>query len=742
MGSHLAADAFRRRHLFVPIGLLCAGLSGTAHADEEAGHLLTEVVVSATRTEQDAHDVASTITTVSDEQIEREMASDIRDMLRYEAGTSVRAQPNRASGVFRSTGRGGNEGINVRGLEGNQVLLQSDGVRLPASYSSGPYLAGRGDYIDMEAYRRVEILRGPSSTQFGSDGLSGAVTFITKDPKDLLTLGKPLQGAVKLGYSSVDESWTTVPSVAYAGEVFEAMLLASLRQGHETDNMGDNGARNVNRTEPNPQDFRSDYWLGKLVFKPWAGHQFKLTVDNMDRRVDTTAYSFIGDPFAAADLSGVELEERIRRELYKLDYEYRNADHPLFQRLTASLYRQDSENDQWGIETKPSAGTSWGTYRTRDTRYAESTVGGNVQFESYFGERITHRLVYGVDASQADITSMKNGFNSAGAAFVPNKSFPDTEYTLLGAFVQDEIGIGRVSIIPGLRFDSFRIDPSADALYRVNNTQNPSSLKAQELSPKIGAIWKIDPMANLFVQYAHGFRAPTPTQLNGGVSNLTSANPYMSIGNPDLKPETSDSWEVGIRGRSNALRYSVAAFHGKYKDFISANALVESNPAPIPDVFQSINLGKVAIRGFELRGDWAFTDRWNVSAAFAKTHGESDDNGAKEPLDSIDPAKLVLGLGYDVNDRYGAQVMLTHAERKKRNPDRSLYYNPDGYTVVDLTAYWRIDRNFSLNAGVFNLLNQKYYQWADVRTLAPAYGQIEAFSQPGRNFAASMKYQF
>ncbi|RIX49605.1 MAG: TonB-dependent hemoglobin/transferrin/lactoferrin family receptor [Rhodocyclales bacterium GT-UBC] len=750
MGHRSAVQGvFARRRLSILIGLLGAGMIAPAGAETEtllarndrAGLSLTEVVVSATRTEQDVNDVANTVTTISDSRIEQEQAADIKDLLRYEAGVSVRAEPNRASGVFRATGRSGNEGINIRGLEGNQVLLQVDGVRLPSSYSSGPYSAGRGDYIDIEAFKRVEILRGPSSTQFGSDGLAGAVTFLTKDPTDLLTLGKPMQAAVKLGYSSADKSWTTVPSIAYAGENIEAMLLTSIRRGHETDNKGDNDAANVNRTTPNPQDTHAQYVLGKLIVKPNRQHRFKLSVENLDRKIDTDALSFIGDSYAAAGLTNTALREDITRRLFKLDYDYANADNAWFQRALASVYTQKAENRQWGLEEK-NASTSWGRSRWRDTLYAEEVVGGSVQFESNLGEQITHRIIYGADASTTEVTSLKDGFNSAGAAFVTNKSFPDTDYSLFGAFIQDEIGIGPFALIPGVRFDSFKLKPNADSLYRINNTTEPAKLDGQQVSPKFGVIWKLDSMANLFAQYAHGFRAPTPSQVNGGVTNLTASNPYVSIGNPDLKPETSDSVEIGIRGRNQSLRYSASAFRGKYKNFIASNVLVESNPAPTPDVYKTINLSDVEINGFELRGDWALHADWLVSASYAHTVGDARQDGVKSPLASIDPDKLVLGLRYDNDQRYGGQLMLTAVERKKRNPDTAAYYNTGGFAIVDLTAYYQLTRQLSLNAGVFNLFDRKYFLWADVRNQTPTYAQIDAFSQPGRNASISLKYQF
>lgn len=711
-------------------------LNATAFA-EDIDHL-KEVVVSATRVEQDVHDVASTVTTLTEEEIAQQQPADIKDLMRYETGVSVRTAPNRASGVFRATGRAGNEGVNIRGLEGNQVLLQVDGVRLPAIYESGPFAAGRGDYIDMEAFKRVEILRGPSSTQYGSDGLAGAVSFLTKDPADLLTLGKSWQAALKLGYSSVDNSWTTVPSFAYANDVVETMVLASLRQGQAADNQGDNNARNITRTTPNPQETNSAYWLAKVVLKPHEHHQFKLTAEYLDRRVDTQVKTFFGDPFTVSTLTGVKVDEEITRQLFKADYAYNNVDNAWFQRAKVSVFKQDSENSQFGLETR----STNPLVRTRDTDYAEDVIGANVQLESMFGDAIKHHLVYGVDASITEVSSVRSGFNSSGAAFVTNKNFPDTDFKLLGAFLQDEISLGSVSVIPGVRYDYFKLAPNADAQYQLNNTTPPTTLSDSEISPKLGVIWKLDPLFSPFAQYSHGFRAPQPVQVNVGFSNLLTANPYTTVGNANLKPETSDSIEFGLRGRSNTLRYSASAFKGRYKDFIASNVLVESNAAPTPDVFQSINLGRVDISGVELRGEWAFLEDWSTSISYAHAKGDSKQNGVKSPLISIDPDKLVLGLRYDHNGQYGANLLATIVERKQRNPDEALYYTPKGYEVVDLMGYYQFNEHVTINAGLFNVFDRKYFAWSDVRNLSPSYAQIDAYSQPGRNTTISVKYQF
>lgn len=720
------------------LALMAALASVSVTSRAETVDILDEVVVSATRTEKNIQDVANTITTISDEQIATESPADIKDLLRYETGVSVRSQPNRASGVFRATGRAGNEGINIRGLEGNQVLLQVDGVRLPAVYESGPFAAGRGDYIDLEAFKRVEILRGPSSTQYGSDGLAGAVSFLTKDPIDLLTLGKSWQAALKVTYSSVDNSWTSVPSFAYANDVVETMVLGSLRQGQATDNQGDNNARNITRTTPNPQEAKSDYWLAKVVLKPHENHQIKFTAEQLDRRVATDVKTFFGDPFTVATLTGVKLKEDITRQLFKVDYDYANEANRWVQHAKVSVYQQDSENSQFGSETR----STNPVLRTRDTDYQEEVWGTSVQLESLFGDTIKHHLVYGMDASVTEVSSVRAGFNSSGAVFVTNKNFPDTDYKLLGAFVQDEMSIGNVSVIPGVRYDYFKLSPNADAQYQLNNTTPPTTLSDSEISPKLGVIWKLDPLFSPFAQYSHGFRAPQPVQVNVGFSNLLTANPYTTVGNANLKPETSNSVEFGVRGRSDALRYSASVFKGRYKDFIASNVLVESNAAPTPDVFQSINLGSVDLSGFELRGEWAFLENWSTSASYAHAKGDSKQNGVKSPLISVDPDKLVLGLRYDNQGQYGAQLLATIVERKHRNPDATLYYTPDGYEVVDLMGYYQVNKNVTVNAGVFNVFDRKYFAWTDVRSLSPSYAQIDAYSQPGRNATISVKYQF
>jgi hemoglobin/transferrin/lactoferrin receptor protein len=747
----------------LPAAAASAPSAARASAAAPAAGTAPRITVTATRIEVAEDQVAATVTSRTAQEIGRSQARDLRTLLDSEPGIAVRQQPARMSAVFGATGRGGNEGINVRGLEGNQVLLQTDGVRLPLLYESGPFVAGRGDYIDIEAFKRVELLRGPSSASFGSDGLAGAVSFITKDPADLLTLGKPWQAGLKLGYASADDSWVAVPSFALREGPWEAMVLATLRRGHELENMGSVDSKNWQATVPNPQDRRSDYLLGKALFRLDAVSQFKLTLEHLDRQIETDPiYTVVGMPFVNANVTDAHAREDVTRSMGKLDYLYTDARNPWMQRLQAWVYSQDTENHQFGEENYRSPPAPWAR-RTRDTTYGERTKGLGVQGESHLGTTVPHRLLWGADYSDARITSLKDGahYNAAGqliasgsasaSTTLPNQSFPDSNYRLLGAFVQDEITYGDWRVAPALRFDHFEVDPDiGNPLYTRTNSVPPTRLSDQAVSPRLGLVWQALPQLAPYAQLAQGFRAPTPWQINGGVTNLGANPPYRSIGNPDLKPERSNSFELGLRARQGSLRGSIALFKSRYEDFIIANAdVTRSTQVPLDPgmpantrTFQSINAARAEISGVELMAGWDFAPGWTLEARYAHARGDQwAQDGTTSPLPTIEPDKGTLALRYDRPGAYGGELLITGQESQRR-PYADNLYIPEGYLVADILAWWDITKQWQLNLALNNIGDAKYALWSDVRGLPANTTIADAFTQPGRNFALSLRYQF
>ena len=181
----------------------------------------------------------------------------------------------------------------------------------------------------------------------------------------------------------------------------------------------------------------------------------------------------------------------------------------------------------------------------------------------------------------------------------------------------------------------------------------------------------------------------------------------------------------------------MTGFIGRYDDFISQELVGGSFMPGDPGVFQFINLDRVEIEGLEGRAGLNFPGGFNADIALAWATGDViDPSGASSPLSSIDPLKVVAGAGWrDPEERFGALLYLTATARKDFEDTAGLCatacFRPEGFTILDLTAFWRINENFTLRAGLFNITDDTYAWWSDVVGVAEASPGLDAYSQPG-----------
>jgi hemoglobin/transferrin/lactoferrin receptor protein len=322
-----------------------------------------------------------------------------------------------------------------------------------------------------------------------------------------------------------------------------------------------------------------------------------------------------------------------------------------------------------------------------------------------------------------------------------------TDFTLGGLFIGDEITLGgdRVTLHTALRFDHYSLDATDDPLLPAFAGADQSDSR---ITPRLGAVVRIGGGFSVYGNYAMGFKAPSPTQVNQFFANPAQA--YTSIPNPDLRPETSETWEGGIRYQSGIASASLTAFTGSYDDFIEQVQIGGQfgNPAN-PAVFQFVNLDRARIHGIEGRAGVNFPSGFNADLAFAYASGdEIQPNGVRTPLVSVDPLKVVLGAGWrDPRGRFGAQLYLTAVGRKSLGAAAGAScapncYRPDASTVLDATAFWRISENFTLRAGLFNITDETYAYWGDVAGLAATSAVTDAYTQPGRNGRVSLSIRF
>jgi hemoglobin/transferrin/lactoferrin receptor protein len=712
-----------------------------------------KVTVTATRQERAVDEVPATVTVIDDKKIENDLATDIKDLVRFEPGVSVRNSPTRFGAALGTTGRDGNSGFNIRGLEGNRVLIQTDGVRIPDGYTFGAQAQGRGDYVDLDLVKSVEILRGPASALYGSDGVAGAVSFVTRDPDDIVVDGRTFGARARAGWSSADDSIST--SVIGATEVgdWSAMVAYSRRDAREQDNKGVVDLPDARRTRPNPLDATTDSVLAKLVWAPIENNRFRFTFDRTERNIvaevlsGRTAPPASGPP-ATTSVIDLDAEDRTWRERYTFDHIIEFGE-GFFDKAQWAIYLQQAKTRQFTDEDRLSAAD-----RIRDTTFDNSIYGGNAQIDGSFETGpATHNWILGGDYSVTRQTSIRNGTVPPAGEVFPQRPFPNTDYTVTGIFLGDEISFlnGMLLIFPALRYDAFELDPERDALYPPALPATPA--EDNHVSPKLGVVvWPVDWLGG-FANYAAGYKAPTASQINSSFANPIQN--YTSIANPDLRPESSDSVEAGVRVRNidffgAELSGSVTAFSADFEDFIE-QVLVSGSLTPSdPGVFQHINLTGASIHGWESKLQANWDSGLSFTLTTSSTDGDSIIPGAlpqRQPLQSTDPFKLVAGLGFnDPGGLYGWQAVMTRAENKRPEDvsatGATTLFLPPQFMIFDLTGYWNVTDWAALRLGIFNATDEQYWWWSDVRGLGAASAVRDAYTQPGRNFSASLTLKY
>jgi len=734
-----------KRNLF----LLSTGLTAllVTSAQAQSAPVLTEpdptwvepLTVLATRSQARTDEVPATVTVITAREIEANLYTDIKDLVRFEPGVSVPTAPARFGAALGSTGRDGNAGFIIRGLGGDRVLIVVDGVRSPDSFAFGAQSVGRGGYADLDLMKSVEILRGPASALYGSDGVAGAVSFTTKDPVDFLTSGRDFGARARVGYNSADDGWTEGLAVAGRRGPVSGLLAYTRRDAHETETAGTNDTETSLRTTANPQEIESNAVLGKLVWDVAPGQALRLTYDHYD--LDVAADVLSG---RSASVLGLQALDETSRDRVSLDW--RIDDLLGLDRGQVAVYWQDAETRQFTFEDRTPA-----VDRTRDNQFNNRVVGiaADARKTLVLGG-VRHQLTFGGDLSETTQEGIRDGTVPPPGETFPTSPFPQTDYVLAGAFVQNEIALldGALMIVPALRYDAYELSTANDPLYTGARADQEDS----HVSPKLGMVWWASPTFGLFANYAQGFKAPTPSQVNNGFSNIAFG--YVSVPNPDLKPETSRSIEAGVRLRylavlGGALSFQGVAFRSEYEDFISQQVVSGSFTPADPAVYQFVNFTDVEVTGLEAKGDLRWDNGWSARASAAWAEGDQTTAGVTRSLATIDPVKVVVGAGWDdPQGRFGGQAIVTWSQAKDAaDTDGLTCFNADpalgclvgdDFALLDVTAYWNANDRVTARVGVFNVFDETYGWWSDIRGVSNTSAVRDAYTQPGRNVGVSL----
>ena len=720
----------------------------STHAVDDGTKAFERVVVIATRTERAIVDVPNTVDEIDRERMDELLVNDLKDLFRYEPGVTVGS----------SFGRFGIGDIRIRGLGGNRVRIQTDGIAVPDAFSIGSFASANRNFVDLDTLKRVEVVRGPTSSLYGSDALGGTVSFTTRDPSDYLKAGKDAHFGFKLGFDGEWDGLITGVTAAFGGERWSGLLSLGHRQGQQTRNQGEADGVGSAHTRPNPQDRAGGSLLGKLVFAPSAGQRFKLTVERNEDHADTEMLTArgrqaltgaINDRVAARDD-----QRRTRVSLaHEIDLEGRFAD-----AIDWQVYRQDSETTQYTLEQRTLPAPTLKDVRERWFDFEQQVTGVQLNFRKSLGDAVTHDLAWGLDVARTETEQRRDGvrrFLLTGASSpvmspdtFPVRDFPISTTTNAAVYVQDEIGLagGKLRLVPALRVDRYELEPESDPIFAADNPGVAlAGLNKTSVSPKLGAVWHFNDDWSLFGGYARGFRSPPYADVNIGLTNVQFG--YTAIANPDLKPETNDGFELGLRYSGPAVYASLSAYDNRYRDFIESFVFTGFNAQGLM-VYQSRNVADARIHGVELKAGVEFgalSDAlagWSLRGAAAWSRGE--DRTADQPLESVDPLSATLGIAY-ARERWGVELAGRFAGRRERMPAApagTTYFQSPGYGVFDLYAHWRVAEQLRLDIGIANLGDRKYWAAGDIPLASSTSATLDRYTASGRSLSASVSFDW
>ncbi|MCF6193316.1 MAG: TonB-dependent receptor plug domain-containing protein, partial [Kangiellaceae bacterium] len=428
-------------------------------SDDSSG----EIMVILGKVPRPINDVFGAASVISREALDKELVHDIADLVRFEVGISIESAGTRF----------GLSGFKIRGIGGNRVAIEIDGIPVSDQFDIGSFSNSGRNFIDIDLVQQVEILRGPASSVYGSNAIGGVVSFISKKPVDLLAQTKSdYYIGLKGGFYGVDNSRLFSLSAAMETGKLSGLITLSTSSGNEFDN------NTGSATPSDQQNYSTKSILTKVYYAMSDDQQLSLSFDYFERESETDVNAVLGLG-RFRNTTSIFGDDQSERYSIALSYEF-NPDLVWLEGGVARIYHQESETEQLTDETRFSRGTNFGF--DRDFFYQQNIDGLRLNlYTNWGGSNLEHRIGYGLEWSERKITELRDSLqtnldantstNIILSEVFPLRDFPISTVKELGIYLNDEIEIigTNLSIIPALRFDQYRLDPKSDTIYLEDN---------------------------------------------------------------------------------------------------------------------------------------------------------------------------------------------------------------------------------------------------------------------------------
>lgn len=589
------------------LAMTIAATTGTAFADTLS--LQEETVVTATRTAQTLDKTLAPVEVMTAEDIARLQVRDMGDLLSRMTSVNIKS----------SGGRGSTTSMFVRGNNSDHTLVLIDGIRVGSASNGSASL----QHIDPATIERVELVRGPRSSIYGSEAIGGVLQIFTRKGAEVS------QGSIKVGGGS-NNSWNSSVGGTYRADDYwvNAQLAHDETEG-------------FNRTDSDTYPDNDDDAYRNSTLGLSGGYDFSQAVGltaNYQKSEGESEYDSCYEGWFSIDCMPYSEFER--------------------ETLSGKL------KTQWSKEFV----TYWTAGRSEDSSEVfddltpdESRYGGNRNFFD------TTRISYGM---QNDYAFSPENILTIGADYYDDKLDSNApiatagsilERDNLGIYGQYQLSLGNNSFVAGVRSDD-------NEQYGEQTTGNLAYGYQLTDSTKVVASW------------GTAFKAPTFNELY-----------WPGYGNPELKPEESENYELGFKYNLNSVSAEVSAFRNK------VDQLIGFGPNYIPE-----NIDEALIKGVELNASAQLLS-WDVSANY--TWLDPKDQETEKVLSY----RAENSAAINADNRWGDfSLGFTVRGQDSVYTNGSNTSELDGFGLLDIRAAYQATENVQLQLKVDNVLDKDY----------------------------------
>lgn len=726
---------FNLRPLSIAIlGMTSTSVFANTEIEPSSKHQLSTIVVSAAGYEQKIKDAPASITVITAEDLKNKRINSIADALVDVEGVDISPTAGKTGGL----------NIRIRGMDSEYTLVLVDGRRQNSTGDISPngFAESNNSFIPpISAIERIEVIRGPASTLYGSDAMGGVVNIITKKVSPVWTGAVTLEGTVLPNSSDFGNQRAVDAFVS--GPLVKDLLGIQLRARkaeRDQSNVGylDESDQDVELNmgqNPTKSDLET---IGvRLTLTPTDDHDLSVEYEQTEQWYDNSK----GQLGTLGANGGYDEAKEFNRDKVILAHTWRNK----VGTLESSISNTQTETIGRLIPSRVQGGSTVVTPRLLESE--DTTIDSKFTTQAIQG----HNMTFGGQWWEA---SIKDGLRA-------NK---EVSFEQIGLFAEDTWALtDQLALTLGLRYDNH--DTFGDFW-----------------TPRAYLVWNANDNWTLKGGYSEGYKAPRLERLTDGIYNVGGQGRIPLFGSSNLKPETSKNLEFGTYfNNTSNFDANITAFYSQVEDKIMTGAVETTCDAAIPaskteceklmasvgtpwqmqpgdtgtrawNITRPVNAEKADVYGIETGFNWEFAPSWKLGMNYTWTETEIKDAALGNPSLTDTPEHILnASLKWQADDNI--QLWARGEYRSERTRYLKSYenmtateksvYNTLGdfksYGLFHIGSNFNVNDNWDVGVALYNVFDKDFNDYEKVGT---GYYNRYSNTQEGRRVQLSTTFKF